>query len=271
MLDLSWVEMRLCQPLAPQLLSLPWRITIDSLCVPKMPISGALPDTSRTAPPSPSEDEFISAGFYHELGGPVGKQWEKGAEEERGKREELKNSEGGAWEKTLCGEWNDRAGFLISPRFLIHSSPYNSHHMLSFPSFPWIQCNGFHLQDKVSGTSHVAWSEQCTECVFNLDGLAHCWRRPLSTGIVSGLLPLQQILSLGFLHVRSQNGEVLLQKTSCTGTTGHCSNTLCVGKLSHGDGWTQGWMDESLEDLSFMKITVSCLWSFTLCCSECFI
>lgn len=83
--------------------SLPCRNTVGALCVTKMPISGALPDTSHTAPPSPPEQEFISAGFYHELGGPGGKQWEKGAEEERGKQEELKNSEVGLERKYFVG------------------------------------------------------------------------------------------------------------------------------------------------------------------------
>lgn len=151
----------------------------------------------------------------------------------------IKKQWGGAWEKILCGDWNDRARFLISPRFLIHSSACSSHHVLSFPSFPLMQCNGFHLRDNV-------WHPWCSlewaviDCVFNFDGLAHCWRKPLFTGIVSELLPLQQILSLGFLHVRSQNGEVLPQKTSCTGSTGPCSSTLYVGKLSHG--WMVGWI-----------------------------
>lgn len=206
-----------------------------------------------TAPPSPAEHEFLSAGFYHQLGGPGGKQWEKGAEGERGKWEELKNSEGGAWEKILCGDWNDRARFLISPRFLIHSSPCSSHHVLSFPSFPWIHCNGFHLQDSV-------WHLWCcrewavTECVFSFDGLAQCWRRPLFTGVVSELPSLQQILGLGFLHVRSQNGEVLLQTTSCTGTTGHCSNTVCWKTESWMDGWvTRGPFFH--EKYCFMSLT----------------
>lgn len=254
MLDLSWVLMRLCLP---------------QLHSSHLSCAG-LPSVPCVWLKCPSLGPSLTIlGWVHfcwllpQTGWPGRKAVREGCRGgERETRGIKKQWRWGLRENTLWGvKWQSR---ILDLTQVSHSLI-----TLQLPPRAFLSILSMNTVQWLSPAGQSVWHLWCclewavTECIFNFDGLAHCWRRPLFTGIVSELPLLQQILNLGFLYERSQKGEVLLQKTSCTGITGHCSNTLYVGK------W--GWMDESLEDFSFMKITVSCLWSFPLHYSEYFI
>lgn len=182
----------------------------------------------------------------------------------------------------LRGEWNDKAGFLISPRFLVHSSSYSSHLVLCFP--PFHECGGV-LAFTCEGQRLAPLASPSAVAAFPLEWPLH------SRGCVS-LCCFSTLLKKAFIYKNcfraassaagprpgspstARNGEVLHKMATRVAPALHVTLLMrCVveNRIIGIAFLLRERMMELLKDLCVVKITVSWFWCFTLYCYECFV